>query len=298
MQSVQRLALHSRQGNIGLVAGVALTSIATYGVYSYSTKNFSKTEAPKTFGTGPSFVSLRLNSIELLNHDTKKFRFDLPTTNSVSGLTLTSAVLTFSRPLGRVFPVIRPYTPTSDLNEPGYLDLVVKQYPNGKASSHIHSLQPGDSLFFLAAIKAYPWKLNECSHITLLAGGAGITPMYQLIQGILNNPEEKTKITLVFGINTDADALFRDRFQQYEQEFPDRFKVFYTVTNPGPSSPYRKGRITEPLLRQIIGEHQEKTNKVFVCGPPAMEQSLLGSDRTSGGILGELGFTKDQIFKF
>ena len=35
--------------------------------------------------------------------------------------------------------------------------------------------------------------------IGLIAGGTGITPCYQLIKHILNNPNDKTKITLVYG---------------------------------------------------------------------------------------------------
>jgi NAD(P)H-flavin reductase len=33
----------------------------------------------------------------------------------------------------------------------------------------------------------------------MVAGGTGITPMYQLIRAIFNNPNEKTKVTLVYG---------------------------------------------------------------------------------------------------
>ena len=69
-----------------------------------------------------------------------------------------------------------PYTePPPD--EPGYLELLVKKYPNGRASSHLHSLNPGDKLLFAAALKGYSWKPNSYSHITLIAGGAGITPI-------------------------------------------------------------------------------------------------------------------------
>lgn len=173
---------------------------------------------------------------------------------------------------------------------------------------------PGDSLFVLATIGAYPWKQNEYSNVTMIAGGAcviqsflfstvsdnshsGITPMYQLIKGIFQNPAEKTKVTLLFGINTDDDALFREEFNQYEKEFPDRFKVIYTVTNPSPASAFRKGRISKELIAQTVPDTELKSGKVFICGPPAMESSLMGS-RGSGGILGELGLRKDQIFNF
>ncbi len=121
--------------------------------------------------------------------------------------------------------------------------------------------------------------------------------MYQLIRGIFQNPEEKTKVTLVFGINNDRDALFKDEFAKLEQKFPSRFKVVYTVSNPSEGSPYPRGYVTKELLSRVMSISQEKSEKVFVCGPPAMEASLLGS-RRGGGVLGELGYTKSQIYKF
>jgi cytochrome-b5 reductase len=42
--------------------------------------------------------------------------------------------------------------------------------------------------------------------------------------------------------------------------------------------------------------------KVFVCGPPGMEAALVGAGGFgrggAGGILEQLGYTKDQVFKF
>lgn len=144
---------------------------------------------------------------------------------------VTAALLTYSWPKGRWLPVLRPYTPISDLgmttllyisftpesltnnsnqDQQGSISLMVKHYPNGKASTHLHTLQPGDTLTFAATQKGYPWTPNKFSQIYLIAGGAGITPIYQLIQGILNNPHDKTKISLIFGVNTEQDLLLRE----------------------------------------------------------------------------------------
>lgn len=175
---------------------------------------------------------------------------------------------------------------------------MVKQYPNGKASTHLHLLAPGDSLTFITALKGFSWKANQFSQVYLVAGGAGITPIYQLIRGILDNPDDKTKINLVFGVNTEQDLLLREEFDEYKRRFPDRFNYVYTVSHPaGENSLVRKGRVTEELLREVVKETSDKETKVFVCGPPAMEQSLVGSNG-SPGILKNLGFAKEQIYQF
>lgn len=174
---------------------------------------------------------------------------------------------------------------------------MVKQYPNGKSSTHLHLLAPGDSLTFITALKGFPWKANQFSQVYLIAGGAGITPIYQLVRGILDNPNDKTKINLVFGVNTEQDLLLREEFDEYKRRFPDRFNYIYTISHSAENSLVRKGRVTEELLREVVKDASDKETKVFVCGPPAMEQSLVGS-RASPGILTNLGFAKEQIYQF
>ncbi|KAL4890117.1 protein kinase [Aspergillus ambiguus] len=60
-------------------------------------------------------------------------------------------------------------------DQTGSVELMAKRYPNGKASSHLHSLVPGDSLTFAATLNGYPWVPNKFSQVYLIAGGAGIT---------------------------------------------------------------------------------------------------------------------------
>ncbi|CAI4212005.1 unnamed protein product [Parascedosporium putredinis] len=248
---------------------------------------------------GWGFTTLKLESVESVGPVFKKLRFQLPEGSSLAMLPLTSAILTFSRPNGSFFPVIRPYTPITRPDDKGFIDLLVKQYPNGKASTHLHSLQPGDTLSVAGPIPGYAWKPNEQPHVNLVAGGAGITPMYQLIQGILGNADETTKIKLIYGANTEAELVLRDELTALEKKFPDRFHAVYTVSDPATaeSSDTHKGRITKELLEAELA----RPGKVFVCGPPAMEQSLVGTKGLlwgKSGVLQELGYSKSEIYKF
>ncbi len=127
----------------------------------------------------------------------------------------TAAVLTASWPKGSWTPVVRPYTPVSSSEEPGILELLVKRYPSGKQSTHLHSLQPGDHLLFAAALRSHQWKSNNVPHVTLIAGGSGITPIYQLAKGIVTNPDDKTKVTLVYAANSEEDILLKKEFDAF-----------------------------------------------------------------------------------
>lgn len=218
-----------------------------------------------------------------------------------------AALLTVSFPNGSWVPVPRPYTPISPSDTPGVVDFVVKKYPNGKQSTHLHSLVPGDKIMFAVVIPGYKWTPNQHDSITLIAGGAGITPCFQLIQGILNNPADKTKIRLIFGVNTEEDVLLRKELEGFESRFgKDRFTTVYAIgegaSSGADSSKFRKGFVTEELLKEVAVPASGNT-KVMVCGPPPMEDALLGRKgfgpgARGGGILAKLGYRRDQIHQF
>lgn len=65
-------------------------------------------------GGDQGFISLKLESVENINHNTKKFRFALPEGDQVSGLAVASALLTKYKGPEMEKPAIRPYTPVSD----------------------------------------------------------------------------------------------------------------------------------------------------------------------------------------
>lgn len=127
-------------------------------------------------GGEQGFIDLKLDSVEEINHNTKKFRFALPNADDVSGLQIASALLTKYKGPGMEKPAIRPYTPTSDEDQRGYIDLLVKRYEGGVMSEHLHNMTPGHRLDFKGPVPKYPWTPNKHEHVALIAGGTGITP--------------------------------------------------------------------------------------------------------------------------
>ncbi|KAK5121170.1 NADH-cytochrome b5 reductase [Meristemomyces frigidus] len=255
-------------------------------------------------GGDQGFVSLVLDHVENINHNTKKFRFKLDSEDAVSGLPITSALITKYKGPEMEKPVIRPYTPVSDEDEAGYLDFIIKRYPNGPMSEHLHNMNPGQRLDFKGPIPKYPWSANKHDHIALIAGGTGITPMYQLARGIFKNPEDKTKVTLVFGNVTADDVLLKREFEDLEQQFPQRFRAFYVLDQPPEDWQQGKGFITKDLLKTVIPGPKDGNVKVFVCGPPGMYKAISGPKKSPAeqgelqGYLKELGFTEEQVYKF
>lgn len=65
-------------------------------------------------GGDQGFISLVLDNVETVSHNTKKLRFKLSSEDAVSGLPVASALITKYKGPEMEKPVIRPYTPVSD----------------------------------------------------------------------------------------------------------------------------------------------------------------------------------------
>ncbi|KAL2255840.1 hypothetical protein VTK26DRAFT_2628 [Humicola hyalothermophila] len=262
-------------------------------------------EVKKAFtGGDQGFISLKLEDVEIVNHNTKRLRFRLPEDDMVSGLHVASAVLTKFKPLNAEKAVIRPYTPINDEDAKGYIDLLVKKYPDGPMSTHLHDMVPGQRLEVKGPIPKYPWEANKHKHIALIAGGTGITPMWQLCRAIFGNPDDQTKVTLVFGNVSEDDILLKKELAELENRYPRRFRAFYVLDNPPKHWTGGQGYIGKDLLKTVLPEPKDENIKVFVCGPPGMMDSISGNKKSPKdqgelkGILKELGYTPEQVYKF
>lgn len=258
-----------------------------------------------TFKGDDKWVDLKLKEIIKYNHNTSRFIFHLPTDEHVSGLHTASAILTKYQGPEDDKPTMRPYTPISDTDRKGEMELLIKRYPNGPMSEKIHSMAPDQRLSMKGPLPKYEWKPNKHEHLAMIAGGTGITPMYQIIRAIFKNPEDKTKVTLVYGNISEDDILLREEFSHLENEFPNRFRGFYVVEKGSDKLSGQKGYITKDLLKTVMPSPSQG-NKVhaFVCGPPGLYKAMSGmkpSPREQGdltGILKELGWQSDQFYKF
>ncbi|CAB4400688.1 unnamed protein product [Rhizophagus irregularis] len=176
--------------------------------------------------------------------------------------------------------IMRPYTPISIVDELNHIDLMIKRYDNGHMSKLVHSLKVGDKIDVKGPIVTLPYKANMKKHIGMICGGTGITPMHQLIDCILRNPEDKTKIYLVYA--NIAKKIFFFMKKNWTQ-------------GTGFVSP-ENGKENIPAPSDDV--------LVLVCGPGGMMRHISGPkarDRSQGpveGILKELGYTQNQVHKF
>lgn len=285
---------------------VVAGATAAASIWYYSTNNAAavQAESKKALKGDDQWVDFRLKETRELSKNTRHIVFELPSKDHVLGLETAGCILTKFTREENGKNVIRPYTPVSDPDTQGVVEFVIKRYDQGLMTNHIFNLKPNDTLAFKGPIQKYKWTPNKHNEIALLGGGSGITPLYQLMHEINKNPEDKTKVHLIYGNVTEDDILIKKELEQFAKDKPDQFKVDFFVDNPSKSWSGLTGYVTKEFLQKSLFTKDADNVKVFVCGPPGFYKALSGMKKSPSdqgeltGALADLGFTSDQVFKF
>mmetsp|Transcript_12337 Transcript_12337/g.18089 ORF Transcript_12337/g.18089 Transcript_12337/m.18089 type:complete len:305 (+) Transcript_12337:141-1055(+) len=254
---------------------------------------------------------------KVLSHDTRRFTFALPSPNHKLGLPIGQHMtLYFKNAEGK--GVQRSYTPVTGDETLGTVSFVIKVYkagvhpkfPNGgQLSQHLDSLKIGDTMqmkgpkghltwlcqngkFTIQALRK-PLASRQATHIGMIAGGTGITPMLQVMDAIFRNPADKTCIKMIYANQTEDDILVRQELEAYAEQYPDRFSLHYTVDKAPAGWKHSVGFISKEMIEQhLFTPTPGKKIQTFMCGPPPMIKFACLPN------LEAIGFTEEDWFVF
>ncbi|KAM7253072.1 hypothetical protein ACFE04_025690 [Oxalis oulophora] len=138
------------------------------------------------------------------------------------------------------------------------------------ASSSLSLLAPIKEIVNTRSVALVPREKIPCKLLAMIAGGTGITPIYQVMQAILKDPEDETEMHVVYANRTEDDILLREELDTWVAE-NERVKVWYVVEIAKEGWQYSKGFITEDILRAHVPEGSVDS-LALTCGPPPMIQ--------------------------
>jgi cytochrome-b5 reductase len=299
------------------IGGVGILSIVIFILFknknqSNNTEQTKRKNVIITLKNPDIKYPLSLAHKENISHDTRRFRFQLPSSKHVLGLPVGQHIYLTAHVNGEL--VKRPYTPTTSDDNQGYFDLVIKIYPNGKMTQYLDKLSIGhtidvsgpsgnliykdNGLFDIRTRKPEPFITRHVRKLGLIAGGSGITPMYQILNEILKEqisivPGERVdiKLWLLFANQTEQDILLRDELEQLAASNSDRFKLWYTVDRESDDWKYSKGFISESMLKEHMPPPSDDV-LICICGPPPMIKFACMPN------LEKLGYTENMRYTF
>jgi len=279
--------------NIGMyVAGAAVLVSTVYVVKMIFFPSKKKSKAPVLLKDTTVKYLVKLVAKENISHDTRRFRFKLPSGHTL-GLPVGQHCYLSARINGEL--VVRPYTPVSSERDVGFFDLVIKVYKanenprfpdGGKLSQYIDALQINDGIdvrgpgglleyqggghFAIKPDKKSPPRMFFYRRVGMIAGGTGITPMLQLVREMFHDKNDRTNISLIFGNQSPGDILLRGEIDDMALDQPNRFKRWYTVDRDAPGNwEFDVGFVSADLMKKHLPPPGDDV-LIVMCGPPPM----------------------------
>lgn len=251
----------------------------------------------KGFLEPKNYKKLPLVKKDQLSSNVFRFVFQLPSSRGVIGLPIGQHVAIKAIVNGAA--VSRSYTPTSNNLDLGRLELVIKCYPDGLLTGqYLAGLEVGDQVEFRGPKGGMKYYNGLCKKIGMIAGGTGITPMYQLIRAICEDDRDTTEISLIYANRSEEDILLRHELETFARAYPKNFKLWYMLDHPSEGWTYGKGYVTAEVMAARLPGASPDT-KVMLCGPPGMvnasKKSLVAAGFQAPGAVAKMS---DQIFCF
>jgi len=249
----------------------------------------------------------RLQNKVVLSRDSYMLDFALPSEDHVLGLPTGKHMFLSAKINGET--VLRRYTPISSNYDRGCVKFVIKAYrpcprfpEGGKMSQYLDTLKVGNYLDMRGPVGEFEYIANGKFYIdgeegyatkfNMVAGGTGITPVMQIAAEILRNPDDKTKMFLVFGAREEGDLLMREQLDEWATKYPEKFQVEYILSDRWPSGwKYSTGFVDKKLFEDFLYEAGDDVYNLM-CGPPIM------IDKGCTPNLEALGHSKSRLFSF
>jgi len=263
-------------------------------------------EAPE-FGLNGEYQKYKLVAKTQYNHDSIILRFALQSDKTILGLPIGNHMRIRWKDDSMEEPIMRSYTPISDDTLVGFFDLLIKVYEPGAMTQRLNKLEINEYIESVGPLGRINYnepsnlKITErgesknlkVSKIGMLAGGTGITPMYQVMQFIHRNREsDKTQISLIFANKTEKDILMEKELKQMMDE-NENIKVFHTIEKVESETQEWKGGmgyISTEMIKEHIPEPADDV-AVLYCGPPPFNKSMKSQ-------LEAIGYPASNVHKF
>lgn len=243
------------------------------------------------------FKGLKVSRIDQLSSNVFRYTFYLPESNGVAGLPIGQHVAIKATIDGKT--VTRSYTPTSNNLDLGELSLVIKVYPDGQLTGkYFANLRVGDEVQFRGPKGAMRYRSGYCKKIGMIAGGTGITPMYQLIRAICEDERDTTEVSLIFANRSEDDILLRKELETFARRYPNNLKLWLMLDHPPAEWSYGSGFVTADIIKAKLPTPDADT-KIMLCGPPGMinasKKALVSLGFKEPGAVSKMA---DEIFCF
>jgi nitrate reductase (NAD(P)H) len=259
----------------------------------------------------PTFLQSRfwnkavLHGKRIVSWDTRIFTFQLDHATQKLGLPVGQHLMVRLKDPKTNETIIRSYTPISEINDQGSMEMLVKVYfdqdglKGGKMSQAMDALPIGQSIEMKGPIGKFEYLGHgRCTvqgvertvkSFIMICGGSGITPIYQVFRCIMQDPKDNTKCVVLNGNRQFEDILCKSELDTLACGNDHRCNLVYTLTKAPDDWCGSRGRIDSSLIDQHCVNDRDAL--VLICGPEALEKAM-------HKVLLEKGWADEQLLFF
>lgn len=190
----------------------------------------------------------------------------------------------------QVKSVMRAYTPNR--SGPGFVEFIVKIYypengrPGGAFTQLLDKVRVGESVDCKGPLGEYEYlgekqysimrqPAKQATHIGMIAGGTGITPMWQVLDA-LRHDTEPPYVSLIYCARYLEDLVLSAEIDELRSLLGSRLHVRYILSSP-PNQDWNHGRgrlsaseVETHLFPFATDQTQDHEKLVLLCGSDAM----------------------------
>ncbi len=164
--------------------------------------------------------------------------------------------------------IFRSYSIVSLPSELPQVTFCIKLEDGGVGSEYVQALAVGDMIPMRGPLGNFVIR-DPQTPMVFVANGVGIAPFYSMIPDLLEkNPNAHA--SLIFGVRSEQDAFYYDRFIALAQSHP-HFSFVPTLSRPEQAWSGYAGRVTS-----YVTEHydQHRDALFYLCGSLSMVQDV------------------------
>lgn len=262
-------------------------------------------EKRPTFLQPRSWKKAVLTEKKTISSDTRIFTYKLEHEDQTLGLPVGQHLMVRLRDPATGEAIIRSYTPISETNKKGYVDMLVKIYfgtkevRGGKMTQAMDALPIGQTVDLKGPIGKFEYLgggkcaingvIRQVKSFCMICGGSGITPIFQVLRAVMQDPNDHTRCVVFNGNRLVEDILCREELDAFASSNEQKCKLLYTLTKAPEHWTGLRGRLSGELIKKHVVNDGE--TMALICGPESMEVSIHAA-------LLQQGWKEDDILRF
>lgn len=145
--------------------------------------------------------------------------------------------------------------------------IIVKQYHAGLVSNYLFNLLKGDITLWRGPYGEYEVTPSTFDSIIMIAQGTGVIPFISIIDDILKNEDDMTKILLYYCCRSKETILFREEFYCFKSFWNFSYKIFISSSTDDVKLKYEEPIIKRKLeFEDVDLSKSHSNNQYLICG--------------------------------